>query len=120
MKGRAREPSSRPPDALCIRCGGPFRFKLEDLSDFIRNRLDQHYREDYLQYAFINPTDRKRRRRPRLTPRAIQMRRFRSLRHYIASHDPYCREVDMGYPSDRWPPRLGGGTVPRGFQVITL
>jgi hypothetical protein len=117
VKERGDKLSVRPPKATCARCRGTFDFLIEDLSDFIRNRLDQNYRDEYLQYAFLHSKDRKR-HRPRLTPHAIQMRRFRTLRHYIAAHDPYCREVDMGYPSDRWPPTLGGSRVPRGFQVI--
>lgn len=44
--------------------------------------------------------------------------RFRSIAHYVSSHDPYCRNVIFGSPDDRWLPTFEGKSVPRGFQVV--
>jgi Zn ribbon nucleic-acid-binding protein len=95
----------------CVRCGHAFPFSINDVSDFIRNRLDLRYRDEYLQFFFPGS----------IQTRSMGVRYYRSLNQFITANCPYCREVDMGYPSDDWPPTLGSGSsLPGGFQVISL
>jgi hypothetical protein len=95
----------------CVRCGNAFPFSIGDLSLFIKNRLDINYLDEYLQFFFPGL----------INTRSMGVHYYRSPRQFIAANDPYCREVDMGYPSDDWPPTLGSGNqLPRGFQVIQL
>ena len=93
----------------CVRCGNAFPFSIDDLSAFIKTRLDINYRDEYLQFLFPGS----------IQTRSMGVHYYRSLRQFIASNCPYCREVDMGYPCDDWPPTLGSGSfIPQGFQVI--
>ena len=95
----------------CVRCGNAFPFSINDVSDFIRNRLDLRYRDEYLQFFFPGSVQ----------TRSMGVRYYSSLSQFITDNCPYCREVDMGLPDDGWIPTLDSGSyISRGFQIIKI
>lgn len=112
-----------PYNRRCSRCDGRFFFIYSEYVYFMRGpksrRTEPPSRtlidtidDDYFTEAHAL------RRYPREVVLRGERVRFRSLEHYVSSHDSYCRAVVFGSPDDRWLPMLHSRNAPSGFQIV--
>ena len=111
----------------CIACGDLFDYLFSDYADFHKCRLDKR--------EFCMRPKYSRKKRPQslyceknhgacfslgIRSTFFGVRLFKSFKQYIAAHEPICREVRLGEPSDTWPPTLKGEPVPNWMHVTYM